>query len=305
MVAHTVIFSLNAAVVKQLGLSGITGVQTAFVRSVIGIVIPLAIILLTSRRVRTQHMPLQLAQGAIGGIALMSHFYAWTKLPLAVVTSLIFTQAMFTLLFAVVIARAKVSWQRWIATALGFVGVLIMVHPGFDSFEPAALFALLAGLLIALQMVLVSRLPSGEKQLTMLLYLGVMGTLVTIGPGLYVWHSPDSFQALLLICNGLLGISGQACIYRAFRVGDPAYVAPFDYTKLIAATVLGLLFFAEIPGQATAIGAVLIVSSTLYISTREHNKLARDASQGQAQTNYSAGHDNSPSSTADPVRTLN
>jgi drug/metabolite transporter (DMT)-like permease len=221
--------------------------------------------------VRTQQLPIQLLQGMVGTAALMAHFYAWTKLPLATVTALIFTQALFTLLLAVLLVRAWVRWQRWVATALGFLGVLIMVRPGFSHVEPAALFALFAGFAIALQVVLVARLPQGEKELTMLFYLGVVGTLITIGPGLMVWRSPTQLQVMLLISNGVLGVAAQACIFRAFRVGDAAYVAPFDYSKLIVAGLLGFFVFGEIPNIWTLTGAALVVLSTLYISRREQH----------------------------------
>ncbi len=267
--------------VKQLGLTGIPGLQTAFARSLIGLLIPVLIIAVKRLSVRTLQMPLQLAQGTVGTLALMAHFYAWTKLSLAVVTSLIFTQALFTLLFAVLIIRTRVSWRRWTATALGFVGVLIMVRPGFSAFEAAALLSLLAGALIALQMVTISHLPRGERQLTMLFYLGLSGVLITAGPGLVVWHSPSLTQILLLICNGLLGVAAQACIFRAFRIGDAAYVAPFDYAKLLAASALGLLFFDEVPSVSTVVGAIFIVSSTLYISNRERDNFSVDVVRHQ------------------------
>ena len=271
MLANAVIFSVNAAVVKQLGATGIDSLQTVFVRSLMGLILPLPFLLYLRAPIRTRQLTTQLLQAVAGSLALMCHFYAWTKLPLATVTVFIFTQALFTLLFAVLLTRALVRWQRWVATAVGFLGVLVMVRPGFHSVEPAAVFALLAGCLIALQVVLVARLPQGEKTLTMLFYLGAVGTLMTVGPGIAVWHSPTQWQVVLLILNGVLGVTAQACIFRAFRIGDASYIAPFDYFKLIAAGFLGFVIFGEIPGVPTWIGAALIVLSTFYISRREQN----------------------------------
>src|ERR1051326_3072405 len=83
MIAAAVFFSLNAAIVKQLGATGIDSLQTVFARSVMGLLVPLAFVLAARTGVRTRHVALQLLQGLVGTIALMSHFFAWTKLPLA------------------------------------------------------------------------------------------------------------------------------------------------------------------------------------------------------------------------------
>ena len=271
MIASACIFTVNAAVVKQLGATGIDSLQTVFVRSIMGLLVPLPFIILSGTSLRTKQWPIQILQGAVGTAALMAHFYAWTKLPLATVTALLFTQALFTLLLAVLIVRAWVRWQRWVATVLGFLGVLIMLRPGFESVHPAALLALLAGFGIALQVVLVARLPQGEKQLTMLFYLGLVGVIITAGPGLAVWQQPNQFQVALLFANGVLGVAAQACIFRAFRIGDAAYVAPFDYSKIVVAVFAGFFVFSEIPTIWTLTGAALVVASTLYISRREKN----------------------------------
>ena len=184
-----VVFAFNAGVVKQLGILGVDSLQTVFARSVVGFCVILPFVWhkdLSS--VRTGQLRLHLFQGMAGTVALMAHFYAWTKLPLADVTALLFTQPLFALLLAVIILGAKVNWRRWLATAVGFLGVLAMVRPGAMTFDPAALIALFAGFSIALQLILVARLPEGEEELTMLFYLGLVGTLVTVGPALAVWR---------------------------------------------------------------------------------------------------------------------
>jgi drug/metabolite transporter (DMT)-like permease len=271
MIGAAVFFSLNAAVVKELALTGIDSLQTVFVRSALGLAIPLPFVIAARSALRTKQFSIQLLQGLAGTVALMAHFFAWTKLPLATVTTLIFTQVLFTLVLGVVLLRAWVRWPRWIATAIGFVGVVIMVRPGVADIEPATWLALLAGFCIALQLVSVARLPQGEKTLTMLFYFGLIGTVISAGPGLATWQTPTLMQTELLLGNGLLGVASQACIFRAFRIGDAAFVAPFDYFKLVIATLIGYLLFGEIPTLWTLAGALLIVCSTFYISHLEYD----------------------------------
>jgi drug/metabolite transporter (DMT)-like permease len=269
MIAAAAIFTLNAAIVRFLGAVGIDSFQTVFARSVIGLVIPLPFIWYFGVSVRTRFPMSQVGQGAVGTLALISHFYAWTKLPFADVTSLLFTQALFVLLLAVALLGAHVSRQRWISTICGFAGALLIIKPGFTQMQPATLLPLVAAFGIALQLTLVAGLPKREKELTMLFYFGAIGTLMTFPLALWVWKTPTLTQAALLIGNGVLGVSSQACIFRAFRVGDPAYVAPFDYSKLILAVALGFFWFGEIPGSWTLLGAAIILISTFYISRRE------------------------------------
>ena len=269
MIAAAILFTINAAVVKQLGATGIDSFQTVFVRSVAGLLLPLPFILWRRGALRSQNMRVQILQAVAGTTALLSHFYAWTKLPLTDVTTLLFTQALFVLVLAVILLGEIVRWRRWFATICGFLGALLMVRPSFSDVNADALFALFAAFCIALQVVLIAKLPRGEKQLTMLFYLGAIGTLITAAPGLHVWKTPTEMQTILLVCNGVLGVSNQACVFRAFRVGDATYVAPFDYSKLIVAVLLGFLWFGEIPSVWTTLGAVIIVLSTLYISKQE------------------------------------
>lgn len=111
----------------------------------------------------------------------------------------------------------------------------------------------------------------------MLFYLGIVGVLVTVGPALAVWRAPNLEEGSLMLVNGLLGISHQAMIFRAFRVGDATYVAPFDYSKIVVAALLGFLYFAEIPDAWSIAGAAIIVASTYYISRREVEGKGRGA----------------------------
>jgi drug/metabolite transporter (DMT)-like permease len=269
MITAAGIFTINAAIVKYLGASGIDSFQTVFARSLAGLIIPLPFIWYFGVSVRTKFGATQVMQGAVGTLALMSHFYAWTKLPFADVTSLLFTQALFVLIFAVALLGTHVRWRRWISTICGFFGALLIIKPGFGHMEPASLLALFAAFAIALQLTLVAGLPQSEKELTMLFYFGAAGTLMTLPLALGFWKTPTPAQAGLLIANGILGVSSQACIFRAFHTADPAYVAPFDYSKLVLAIALGYFWFGEVPGPWTLLGAAIIVISTFYISRRE------------------------------------
>jgi len=270
MLAAGLGFTLNGVLVKALGQQGLDAYQIAFFRAVVGLVAVLPFLWwIGFARLRTRHPWVHAFRVIFGAGAMVCGFYALTRLPLADVTALGFTTPLFATVLAVVFLREPVRWRRWTATALGFLGVVIMVRPGAGAFDPAAVVALGMAFGIAAALVLVKRLPAAESQIAMLFYFGLGSVAITAGPAAAVWQPPSGPQVLLLIVMGLLGLGSQAMMIRAFRIGEASFVAPFDYGKLLAAGLLGFLVFAEVPDLWTLTGAAIIVGATLYIARRE------------------------------------
>jgi drug/metabolite transporter (DMT)-like permease len=275
MVAAASAFACNAALIKWLTAMQVPPFQIVFARAVIGLVIILPFIWPDGlAAIRTRHAGVHVLRGLFGAGAMLAGYLAISLLPLAEVTALTFTQPLFTLLLAVALLAERVRWRRWTATLVGFLGVLIMVRPGAATFQPEALLALASAFGIAMAVVLVKRLPGGERHSTMLFYFGVVATVVTAGPAIAVWQTPSPVELALMALVGVVGMASQAAIIRAYRAGEAAYVAPFDYSKLILATLLGFFAFGEVPGLWTFLGAAVIVASTLYISRREARQRA-------------------------------
>ena len=269
-------FTVNGVMVKWLGAGGMDAFQIAFARAVFALaaVLPFAW-QIGPAVLRTRHLGIHLLRGLAGGGAMICGFYALTKLPLADVTALGFTTPLFTIVLAVLILKEEVRWRRWTATAVGFLGVLIMLRPGATALDPAALIALMMAFGIALAVTLVKRLPPGESRVTMLLFFCVISILMAFFPAMAVWRDPTWIEWLLLAGVGVLGVISQSMIIRAYQCGDASFVAPFDYSKLLLAGLLGFLLFSETPDLWSLAGALVIVGATLYIARRE-------AAQGRA-----------------------
>ena len=263
-------FSVNGALVKSLVQLGFDPFQVALFRSVIAFLAVLPFVWSAGfSSLRTRHPWLHVFRVLAGGGATICAVYALAHLRLADVTALSFTTPLFATILAVVIVGERVRWRRWTATAVGFLGVLIMVRPGAGTFEPAALAALGMAFGIAMAVSLVKRLPAAERQASMLFYFGVGTTLLTVGPAILAWRMPDGTALLLLLLMGLTGVASQAMIIRAFRTGEASFVAPFDYAKLLVAGLIGYLLFGEVPDAWTWLGAGVIALATLYILRRE------------------------------------
>lgn len=275
MIAASLGFTVNSAMVKSLaaghaGAAGLDVFQISFARALFSFALVLPFLLRAGPgALRTRHPGLHVIRAFAGSAAMVCGFYAVGQLPLADFTALSFTQPLFVTLLAVLLLGEQVRWRRWLATAVGFVGVLIMVRPGAATFDPAALVALASVLGIAVAVTMVKRLPEGESQATMLAYFCLMSLAMTALPAFFYWTPPSLEQWGLLAAVGTLGVASQAMIIRAYRAGEASFVAPFDYLKLILAGLIGFIFFAELPGVWTLVGAAVIVASAFYIARRE------------------------------------
>ena len=269
MIAAAATFAATAALVKELGDSGVSSFQTVFVRAVVGLLVvgPL----LWRRRIapwRTNHLKLHLSRAVTGGLGVTIGFYAFTVLPLATATAINFTVPLFVTVLACFILKETVGWRRWAATAVGFGGVLVMMRPGSASFDPAALLVLVQAFCIALSVGLVKSFPRGESQLSMLAFTFVSSGLFSVWPAMTDWQAPDARQLVLLAGVAAIGITAQACVLRAYRLGEASYIAPLTYIRLIFAGLLGAMFFDEYPDIWTWFGAAVIVAAALYTVRR-------------------------------------
>jgi len=263
-------FTLTWSFAKLLTEAGIPPMQIAFARALIALMAIMPFVIKVGPRAfKTKH-PLTHAVRAISGAAAMVlGFYAITALPLAELMALSFTTPLFALLLAALIVGEKVGWRRSSAAGVGFLGMLIMLQPGSAAFQPMAFAAVAAAALIALCVILLKRFPKSENQVVMLFYFCLTSTLVAAVPAILVWQPLSVEQWLLLAGVALAGLTTQNLLISGFRAGEASFVAPFDYSKLLFASLAGYLVFGEIPGPWTLVGAVVIVAATFYIAQRE------------------------------------
>ena len=212
---------------------------------------------------------LHLARALAGSFAMMCGFYALTHLPLATATAITFSRPFFLIVLAVLFLGEPVRWRRWSATAVGFAGVIVMLRPGAGEFDPAMLVAIGQAFAASMVVVFLKRMPPGERHLTVLFYTAAYTTVFTLGPALWVWHEVTGPVLVMAILLGAIGVTSQAAIVRAYRIAEATAVAPFDYARLLFATLFGIVLFTEFPDIWTILGAGIIVASTVYIARRE------------------------------------
>lgn len=223
---------------------------------------------------QSRHLPIHALRGLLLVGAAYSFFFALKYLPLAEATSLIFAAPIFITALSVPLLGEHVGWRRWAAVVTGFVGVLIIVRPGGAAFQPASLIVVGTAMLYAIIMISVRWIDRAEHFWTMMIYMAFFPSLFSglIVP--LVWQMPQWQHLPLIFGMAVFGTLGMTLISHAFRLAPAAIVAPFDYTALIWASLLGWLLWEEIPTIWTYLGAAVIITSGLYIVIRETRKKA-------------------------------
>lgn len=164
-----------------------------------------------------------------------------------------------------------VGWRRWLAVAMGLTGVLIVVRPGGDAFQPAALYALASAFCGALAMIVTRMLGPRTRARTTLVWSALTGLalLSLSGPA---WFEPPALGELVIALGmGLAYALGQLLMILAYRQAEASLLAPFTYTQLLTSTVLAYLVFARVPDAATMTGIAVILASGAYTLWREQH----------------------------------
>lgn len=270
MCAGLLWLSVNDAIAKWFSPS-YHPLQILFVRQLIALPMVVATVLVLRGPValKTGTLRLHALRGLLLVLAATCFFLSLGTLPLAEATTLIFAAPIFITALSVPLLGESVGWRRWSAVIVGFIGVLIVVRPGIDAFQPAALYALAAALLYAVIMISARWIGSSEGFWTMVFYFTLFPAIFS-GLAVYpVWQPlrPEDLPLFLLLA--VAGTLGITLISQAFRVGPAAIVAPFEYTILLWASLIGWFVWNELPDIWTYLGAAVIAGSGIYIVIRE------------------------------------
>lgn len=218
--------------------------------------------------------------GEVG--ATVSFLAAITHLPLANTSAIMQSLPLAITLGAAVGLGEPVGWRRWSAIVAGFIGVLIIVRPGVAGFNQFTLLALVSVLFCSLRDLATRRIPAQIPSLFITLLTTI--TVTTAGAVILVplggWTSPSSHSVGMLALAAVLVLIGYQCVIMALRSGDISAIAPFRYTALLWAMLLGYLVFGDVPDTMMVLGASIIVLSGLYAFYRErirHREVAASA----------------------------
>jgi drug/metabolite transporter (DMT)-like permease len=206
-------------------------------------------------------------------------------LPIAEASATAFVSPLFVTALSIVFLGESVGLRRWIATALGLLGVLIILRPGSSAFHPAAFFPLVSALAWACTLIMTRIMSGSEHAITTMTYSSIAGIAILSALVPFVWVAPSWHDILFGIFIGVASTAGQWIVVLAFRYADASVLAPFSYTQLLWVSLLGFLVFGEVPDIWTVTGAVFVVASGLYTAHRERLRRSQLPIEGEPSPN--------------------
>jgi drug/metabolite transporter (DMT)-like permease len=246
--------------------------QFVFLRSLIG----LLLFLLLARQfggmksLITDRWGWHLLRTLLACGAMFGFFFGLSQMPLIDALTLGFTAPLIMTALSVPLLGEHVGWRRWLAVVAGFAGVLMILRPGTGTLSPAALSVLFAALCYACLAITARKLADTESTFGLSVYV-IAGPMIISGV-LSIdgdWKAPDAVGWTLFLAAGVCSVIAWIGLVGGYRRAPPAVLAPFEYTALIAGAAAGYLIWNEVPDRWVIAGAMIIISSGLYIVYRE------------------------------------
>ena len=221
------------------------------------------------KALQTDNMRLQIFRALINIISMICWFSAIGMMHFEKATALGFTTPLFTTVLAVLILGEVIRFHRTAALLLGFVGILIIIRPGYMPFEFGTILMLIASFSFSFVLIFVKKLSATDSSLTIIFYHLLYMTPAFFILSFFYWESINVNQLIIFILMGASGLLSHWCLAQAFKMSDTTFVMPLQFTKLIWASLIGLFIFSEQPDIWTWVGGVIIFFSVVYITYRE------------------------------------
>jgi drug/metabolite transporter (DMT)-like permease len=276
------LFAAMSALVRQLGDVAPVG-QLVFFRSACAIPPVLLIYALRGElmgALRTNRVFGQLGRGALSVGGMFTNFSALTRLPLADATAISFASPLITVALAALILKEQVRFYRWSAVLVGFAGVIVMLIPHFDishyyaagaasAATIGSLFAVVAAFCNAGTVIQTRRLAQSETTSSIVFYFSLVTALAGAVTLPFAWHTPNPSELLALVSLGVFGGIAHIFLTESYRHATASVIAPFDYSAMLWALLLGYWVFGELPSALVYVGAAIVAGAGLFVIWRE------------------------------------
>ena len=262
-------FCLMAIAARQL-LAHMGPFEVVLMRSIVMLLIVLALVPRSGvAALGTRRFGLHFLRNAV-------HFcgqYLWVfsigALPLATVFAIEFTMPVWTVLLAALFLHERITFPRLVALALGLVGVLVILRPGFGFWQPAALAMLAGSLAYAASLILTKRLTTSDAPLAVLFWMSVIQLPMGLVASLPQWVTPTAVDLPWIVAVGIGSYTAHYCLTRALKIADASVVVGIDFVRLPLIALLGALLYNEALDPMVFVGAAIIFAGTYYSVSRE------------------------------------
>jgi drug/metabolite transporter (DMT)-like permease len=227
---------------------------------------------------RVSRPGLQLVRGLMLISTTIFNFLAFRWLQLDEALAILFSTPFLVAILAGPILGEWVGWRRWIAIGVGFLGVLVVIRPGFGGMQWAALLSVAAAILYAGYSIATRMAMRHDSAETTLFCANLVGAVIMLAVLPFVWTAPPSLLDMVLLLGvGAFGSLGHFLLILAHHRAPASTLSPFIYTQLVWASAFGYLVFAQVPSRWTLLGSAIVVASGLYLLNRERKAVARVA----------------------------
>lgn len=278
MMTAMVFFTLLDATAKHL-VQSLPPVVAVFGRYFVALGLSLAVILGKGgpELMVTNYPKLQVLRGLLLMASTALNFTAIVYLQLAQTAAIFFSIPLWVCALSVPILGEKVGMRRWIAVAIGFFGVLVIMRPGTGSFHWAMLLSVTASLCGAIYNIVTRKVGGRDRAETSLFYVGFVGAAAAALPLPLVWKTPQGLEWLLLGWMGIAGTIGHFMLIQAHRLAPASALAPYMYTQIVWMIAVGYFIFGDVPDLWTLVGAAIVVASGLFVFAGEARSLRTPA----------------------------
>lgn len=282
MLAATVMFGFMTIAIR-LATEEMHAFEVAFFRNLFGLLFALPLLLRHGPKLlATRKLPLYFARCVIGLMSMLAGFWAISQLPLAQAVSLSYSTPLFVTIGAVFALGETVRARRWSAVLIGFLGVLLIVRPGYIPLTAGVAAALIGAVLSACTAISIKFLSRTESPDAIVLMTTLLWVPLSLPTALWVWEWPSAAGWLWVIVTGALGTAGHMLWTRAFRLGEISALTPISFMQLPIVAIAGFALFGESIDRWTIAGALVIFGANAYIAQREalqvRRAIAADAS---------------------------
>ncbi len=269
MLASTVLFGVMAVCIR-LASKELHAFEIAFFRNFFGFVFTLPLLYRHGFAIlKTNKLPLYFMRCVIGIVSMLAGFWAIVHLPLAQAIAISYSTPLFVTIGAVLVLGEVVRARRWTAVLVGFLGVIVLMHPSPDTFSVASLVALLAAVMSASVAISIKFLSRTEKPDAIVIYTTMIWVPLSLLPALFVWTTPTGITWLWIVLSGLFGTTAHLCWTRALKLADASLLTPISFMQVIIVGAFGYFLFDEPVDRWTWIGVAIIFGSNIYIARRE------------------------------------
>jgi drug/metabolite transporter (DMT)-like permease len=270
ILASTVFLGASDVTAKYLSAT-LPSIEIAWIRFLVFALIMVPAMLPGSPlfALRSERPGLQVMRGVALLLSSLFFISGLRFLPIAEASATGFVAPLFVTALSIVFLGESVGVRRWLATAVGLIGVLIILRPGSSAFHPAAIFPIVSALAWACTLIMTRMMSGREHAITIMTYSSIVGVCVISALVPFVWVTPSWHDVLFGVFIGVASTAGQWIVVLAFRYADASVLAPFSYTQLVWVSILGFVVFGEVPDVWTVTGAAFIVASGLYTAHRE------------------------------------